>query len=61
MPYNMLWNIEIGQAIIINFKWAEIIKSRAMLGVILLDKFPTAIQCAKKAILRQFIKLSIRF
>jgi len=37
MPYNMLWNIEVSKVIIIDFKRAEVLKPRAMLGVILLN------------------------
>ena len=34
MPCNMLWNAEVSQAIIINFKRAEVLKPRAVLGII---------------------------
>ena len=34
MPRNMLWNAEIGQAMMIDFERAEILKPRAVLGVI---------------------------
>ena len=37
MPYNMLWNTEVGQAIIINFKWAKVLKPQAVLGAISLN------------------------
>ena len=37
MPYNMLWNTEVSKVIIINFKWAKVLKPRAVLGVILLN------------------------
>jgi len=34
MPRNMLWNAEVGQVMMIDFERAEILKSRAALGVI---------------------------
>ena len=36
-PRNILWNAEVGQAMVIDFERAEVLKPRAMLGIILLN------------------------
>jgi len=58
MPCNMLWNIEIGQAIMIDFKRAEIVKLRAVLGVILPDaKIPCSHPVCKESHARTVYKI----
>ena len=37
-PYNILWNAEVSQAMVINFKWAKVLKPWAVLGIISLNQ-----------------------
>ena len=37
MPYNMLWNAEVSQVIIIDFEQVEVLTLQAVLGVISLN------------------------